>query len=153
MVYFSIYYNNKVIFNSDYSYADVDQLAVLEDQDEIEDISTLNSDYFYKLTLYDGTDVAVDMFCYDFYNYGYYVIAAAIFLGIVLFESVCIINLLFEGQGNAEEQPEYQVMIKRKGSHCTSFIITSFFGNLYRKTSGGWGLVPNYLNIMFLRHG
>lgn len=85
MVYFSIYLNNKVIFNSDYSYADVEQLAVLEDQDELEDISTLNSDYFYRLTLYDGTEVAVDMFCYDFYNYGYYVIAIAVFLGIILF--------------------------------------------------------------------
>ena len=25
--------------------------------------------------------------------------------------------MLFEGQGNAEERPEYQIMIKRKGSN------------------------------------
>ena len=40
-------------------------------------------------------------------------------------------KMLFEGQGNAEERPEYQIMIKRKGSN-TSFFVTFFFGNLIR---------------------
>ena len=31
--------------------------------------------------------------------------------------------MLFEGQGNAEERPEDQIMIKRKGSHSTSFFL------------------------------
>jgi len=29
--------------------------------------------------------------------------------------------MLFEGQGNAEEQPEYQIMIKRKRSQMNFF--------------------------------
>ena len=39
------------------------------------------------------------------------------FLGIVINYILYIIEMLFEGQGNAEERPEYQIMIKRKGSN------------------------------------
>jgi hypothetical protein len=39
-------------------------------------------------------------------------------------------KMLFEGQGNAEERPEYQIMIKRKGSNTSFFYI--LFGNLIR---------------------
>ena len=63
LVYFSVYFNNKMIFNSDYSYADEEEL---EEVDETYDISTLNSDYFYRLNMWDGTVTSVDMFCYDF---------------------------------------------------------------------------------------
>ena len=31
-------------------------------------------------------------------------------------------KMLFEGQGNAEERPEYQIMIKRKGSNLYNVI-------------------------------
>ena len=44
------------------------------------------------------------------------------FLGIVINYILYIIEMLFEGQGNAEERPEYQVMIKRKGSHLYFFL-------------------------------
>jgi len=57
--------------------------------------------------------------------------------------------MLFEGQGNAEERPEYQIMIKRKGSHCTSFILLPFSVIIIRQTSGVWGLVSNYLILYF----
>ena len=85
LVYFSVYYNNKVVYNSDYSYLDEYEFLENEDRDETDDVSSLNSDYFYKLTLNDGLVAGVDMFCYDFYNYGYYVIAASVVLGILLF--------------------------------------------------------------------
>ncbi len=82
LVYFSVYFNNKMIFNSDYSYADEEEL---EEVDETYDISTLNSDYFYRLNMWDGTVTSVDMFCYDFYNYSNYVLALSVVVGIILF--------------------------------------------------------------------
>ena len=44
------------------------------------------------------------------------------FLGIVINYILYIIEMLFEGQGNAEERPEYQIMIKRKGSNLYNVI-------------------------------
>lgn len=38
------------------------------------------------------------------------------FLDIAFVIILYIIEMLFEGQGNAEERPEYQIMVKRKGS-------------------------------------
>ena len=35
--------------------------------------------------------------------------------------------MLFEGQGNAEEQPEYQIMIKRKRSQIELLFICLLF--------------------------
>ena len=35
-------------------------------------------------------------------------------------------KMLFEGQGNAEERPEYQIMIKRKGSNLYFFFYFLF---------------------------
>ena len=82
LVYFSVYFKKKMIFNSDYSYSDnVEPEDVLEEEDN----KALDFDYFYKLELSDGTIVRVDMFCYDFYNYGYYVLALSTVLGIIVF--------------------------------------------------------------------
>ncbi len=55
LVYFSVYYNNKVIFNSDYSYADAEELHNLEEQEFIDDISMLNPEYFYSLNFCDDS--------------------------------------------------------------------------------------------------
>lgn len=82
LVYFSVYLRKKMIFNSDYSYTEE---GVYTDLDGDEDTSELDFDYFYKLKLYDGSTARVDMFCYDFYNYGYYVIALAVVIGIFIF--------------------------------------------------------------------
>lgn len=59
--------------------------------------------------------------------------------------------MLFEGQGNAEEQPEYQIMVKRKGSHCTSFYITSFSTIIFNKTQDLGQSPNNYLILNFLQ--
>ena len=48
------------------------------------------------------------------------------FLGIVINYILYIIEMLFEGQGNAEERPEYQIMIKRKGSNLYFFFLLPF---------------------------
>ena len=82
LVYFSVYLKKKMIFNSDYSYSDN---VELDENLEEEDTQVLDFDYFYKLQLYDGTTVRVDMFCYDFYNYGYYVLALSVVMGIIIF--------------------------------------------------------------------
>ena len=60
-------------------------------------------------------------------------------------------KMLFEGQGNAEEQPEYQIMIKRKGSN-TSFFVTFFSVILFVKPQG-LGQSPSYRNIIFFLQG
>lgn len=82
LVYFSVYLKKKIIFNSDYSYTDEEAYSDLDNED---DASDLDFDYFYKLKLYDGSTARVDMFCYDFYNYGYYVIVLAVVSGIFIF--------------------------------------------------------------------
>lgn len=82
LVYFSVYLKKKMIFNSDYSYASEEEIEEIANE---EDTSTLDFDYFYKLELSDGTSVRVDMFCYDFYNYVYYVIALSVVIGIIIF--------------------------------------------------------------------
>ena len=55
-------------------------------------------------------------------------------------------KMLFEGQGNAEERPEYQIMIKRKGSN-TSFFVTFFSVILFVKPQG-LGQSPNIYNML-----
>ena len=37
--------------------------------------------------------------------------------------------MLFEGQGNAGERPEYQIMVIRKRSQMHFFLFGFFFGN------------------------
>jgi signal transduction histidine kinase len=81
-VYFSVYLNNKVIYNSDYVYTDD---VYVEDEELSVQSELINSDYFYELELYDGTITSVDMFCYDYIEYGNYVIAISVAVGIVIF--------------------------------------------------------------------
>lgn len=133
-VYFSVYYNNTVIFNSDYVYsedegtddednddgdtesADVEVTDIVAGETENEDLSNdnskdaysdadnlggaaaeyvledgldssplLSSDYLYQLKLADDTAVSVDMFCYDYWNYNYYILVVAGFAGVIIF--------------------------------------------------------------------
>lgn len=105
-VYFSVYKGNTVIFNSDYLYpeseadsnADFENMLedrgddVLENDTEepidIFDNSLFNSNYFYQLELADGTMTSVDMFCYDYWNYNYYVLIVAGIVGILVFVGI-----------------------------------------------------------------
>ena len=84
-VYFSIYRNNRMIFNSDYVYADSEEYDNDVAEGIMDDTFTIDSDYLYKLNLTDGTVASVDMFCYDYWNYNNYVLAVSIVLGVVLF--------------------------------------------------------------------
>ena len=115
-VYFSVYNNNTVIFNSDYVYssdepADVNtadkesenSTAFSDDQEPrsdngvnelvdsndsvplLENSSLMSTEYFYPLTLADDSVVSVDMFCYDYWNYNYYVLVIAGLAGVVVF--------------------------------------------------------------------
>ena len=90
-VYFSVYKNNTVIYNSDYTYDSVDTDTkasenVLEDTDSSDlENSLFNSEYFYQLKLADGLLTSVDIFCYDYWNYNNYVYLIAGILGILIF--------------------------------------------------------------------
>lgn len=81
-VYMSVYQNNKVIFNSDYAYYDSDVDLV-----EIEEENTILMDEknLYSLELADGSSASVDMFCYDYWRYNYYVWAMGVGGGILIF--------------------------------------------------------------------
>jgi signal transduction histidine kinase len=106
-VYVSVYQNQHIIFNSDYVYADAAELEdsyVLEDSsdttseadeedEEDYDYMTMelaesdieDSEYLYRLVLADDSVARVDMFCYDYWKYHYYVCAVAVVIGIFLF--------------------------------------------------------------------
>lgn len=84
-VYFSIYQNNRMIFNSDYVYADSGDYELETVEGEPDEAYEVDSDYMYRLNLADGTLASVDMFCYDYWNYNNYVLAASIVLGVLLF--------------------------------------------------------------------
>lgn len=84
-VYLSIYQNNRAIFNSDYTYEDTQEESTGE---MIEETELLNSEYLYGLTLADGTVVSVDMFCYDYWKYNYYVWIVGVVFGVIIFIGV-----------------------------------------------------------------
>ena len=85
-VYLSIYQNNKVVFNSDYAYSDTD--VVVEEVEFEEDAVLLDEQNLYRLELADGTVASVDMFCYDYWQYSYYVWGVGVGLGILIFLTV-----------------------------------------------------------------
>ena len=77
-VYLSIYQNNKVVFNSDYTYGDSESEADIEvDVQELE--------YLYRLHLADGSVVSADIFCYDYWKYYYYIWGAGVTGCILIF--------------------------------------------------------------------
>lgn len=82
-VYLSIYQNNKVIFNSDYAYSNLDSSSDTETLTE--EVPLLDEEYLYQLYLADGTIASVDMFCYDYWQYYYYVWGIGVGFGILVF--------------------------------------------------------------------
>lgn len=76
-VYISVYQNGKIIYNSDYSYAD---LEIEETEAEIRD-----SEYLYRLVLADGSVARVDIFAYDYWKYYNYVWGCSVFIAAILF--------------------------------------------------------------------
>lgn len=81
-VYVSVYQNNRVIFNSDYTYEESES----ENNEEVTaETDLLDSEYLYRLVLDDGTVASVDMFCYDYWKYYYYVWTIGVILGIIVF--------------------------------------------------------------------
>lgn len=78
-VYLSIYQNNTVIFNSDYSYSETEEL-----DDEVT-VDTLDSENLYRLVLADGSIARVDIFCYDYWQYYYYVWGIGVAITILTF--------------------------------------------------------------------
>ena len=50
-----------------------------------------------------------------------------LYLYVAIILIISIIVMLFEGQGNVEERPEYQIMIKRKRSHIELLLICLLF--------------------------
>ncbi len=76
-VYISVYQNGKIIFNSDYAYAD---LEVEDTEAEIQD-----SEYLYRLVLSDESVARVDIFAYDYWKYYNYVWGLSVFIGAILF--------------------------------------------------------------------
>ena len=102
-VYLSVYQNQQVIFNSDYAYVvPATEAYILEEtQEDINDgeireadieegaagdeFESNETEYFYKLSLTDGSVASADIFCYDYWKYQYYVSALALVLGVCLF--------------------------------------------------------------------
>lgn len=64
-VYLSVYQNGKIIYNSDYTYED---LEVEDTEEEIQDNA-----YLYRLALADGSVARADIFAYDYWKYHNYV--------------------------------------------------------------------------------
>lgn len=79
-VYLSIYRNNRVIFNSDYAYYEESIDLTEELETELSDIGHL-----YGLVLADGAIANVDIFCYDYWQYYYYIIIVGVIFGVLLF--------------------------------------------------------------------
>ncbi|MBR1866930.1 MAG: HAMP domain-containing histidine kinase [Lachnospiraceae bacterium] len=76
-VYLAVYQNEKQIFNSDYA----DTGTVQSD----EETASVDMDSLYRMELSDGTVVSVEIFCYDYWKYYYYIWFACILFGITLF--------------------------------------------------------------------
>ena len=96
-VYLAVYQNNKVIFNSDYTYYDSsgdianEEEVYIETEEEIyleselENITVLDKEYLYQLKLADNSTASVDMFCYDYWKYYYYIMVVGVTIGAFVF--------------------------------------------------------------------
>ena len=85
-VYLAVYQNNKVVFNSDYTYEDSETEVTVEDVQE--------SEYLYQLILADKRVVSADIFCYDYWKYYYYIYGVGIAIGVLLF--ITVITMLLQ---------------------------------------------------------
>lgn len=88
-VYLSIYQNNKVVFNSDYAYSNLDSSSSETETEEVtEEIPLLDEENLYRLNLADGTVASVDMFCYDYWQYYYYIWGIGVGIGVLIFMTI-----------------------------------------------------------------
>ena len=75
-IYLAVYWNGKMIFNSDYALEN-EELSVEED--------VQSTELFYPLYLADGIVVNADIFCYNYWQYEYYIWGIAVGIGIIVF--------------------------------------------------------------------
>lgn len=93
-VYLSVYQNRQIVFNSDYAYAESLEESYTVEEDisetaEEEDVSEIDEmEYLYRLVLADGNVARVDIFCYDYWKYNYYVWGVAVVAAVLLFASI-----------------------------------------------------------------
>lgn len=91
-VYLSVYQNRQIVFNSDYAYAEslTDSYTVeeniIETAEEESEVSEM--EYLYRLVLADGIVARVDIFCYDYWKYNYYVWGVAVIVAVLLFVAI-----------------------------------------------------------------
>lgn len=96
-VYLAVYRHNKLIFNSDYTYYDTElnTTGELEEETYIEseeiylnqgnEMLLLDEEYLYQMRLADDSIASVDMFCYDYWQYYYYIFGIGVVIGAMIF--------------------------------------------------------------------
>lgn len=99
-VYLSVYQNQQIVFNSDYAYKEsledsytVEEIPVQEEdedgaEEEEETSEIAEMDYLYRLVLADQSIARVDIFCYDYWKYNYYVWGVAVVVAVLLFVAI-----------------------------------------------------------------
>ncbi|MCM1180566.1 MAG: HAMP domain-containing histidine kinase [Clostridium sp.] len=97
-VYLSVYQNKQIVFNSDYDYADsltnndaseeMDSEITDETAEEEDELEISEMEYLYRLVLADASIASVDIFCYDYWKYNYYVWGFAVVVAVLLFVTI-----------------------------------------------------------------
>ncbi len=97
-VYLSVYQNKQIVYNSDYAYAEslADSYVPEEIESEVsieieeeESVSEVDEmEYLYRLVLADDSIARVDIFCYDYWKYNYYVWGVAVVVAVLLFVTI-----------------------------------------------------------------
>lgn len=111
-VYLSVYQNNRVIFNSDYTY--YDENSENNEEDIVVEDDQLESEYLYRLALADGSVARVDIFCYDYWKFNYYVWIVGVIFGVILF--ISIFTKLFRRKVQYINQMERELQILEGGN-------------------------------------
>lgn len=94
-VYLSIYRNQKIIYNSDsiYDDASIDDTSESEVEYSDQDGNALEQEedspeYLYPIVLKDSNVVNVDIFCYDYWKYNYFILGMALVFATLVFAYV-----------------------------------------------------------------
>ncbi|MGN0154742.1 MAG: histidine kinase dimerization/phospho-acceptor domain-containing protein [Lachnospiraceae bacterium] len=111
-VYLSVYQNNRVIFNSDYTY--YDENSENNEEDIVVEDDQLETEYLYGLALADGSVARVDIFCYDYWKFNYYVWIVGVIFGVILF--ISIFTKLFRRKVQYINQMERELQILEGGN-------------------------------------
>ena len=124
-VYVAIYQNNRVIFNSDYSYTETVRVGDAEtesaglqdshtEQEYRTDNELIDSDKLYTLVLTDGSTASVDMFCYDYWKYNNYLWVFFVGLAVCIF--IIILAKLLKVKFSYINQIEKELQILEGGN-------------------------------------